>query len=373
MRIVINGLFLVPNRVGGSETYIRGLVDGLATADSDNDYILCLGPEAASTFRPQNRRWRIVPSPAASARRPLRLILEQFWLPTAAGAARADLIHSPGYTAPLVSAQWRVTSILDMNYRRHPEDLTPAERVAYSILVPRVAQRSHQIVTLTESGRTDVIRMTGVSPGKVTAIPLASRAYWPGDPSYDVARLAAIGVTAPFVLSVAAAYPHKNLMRLIQAFPLGKNHAATVQLVVVGLGGRALPSVKAAAERTGGLVRFLGWVDDATLASLYRCAVALAFPSLYEGFGLPILESMTHGTPVLTSNRGAMAEVADAAAELVDPYDVDAIREGLRRLVHDEHRRTELRRLGKHRAAQFSWSRTAEATLAVYRRAVAVS
>jgi glycosyltransferase involved in cell wall biosynthesis len=174
-----------------------------------------------------------------------------------------------------------------------------------------------------------------------------------------------VGVSEPFVVSVAAAYPHKNLRRLVTAFPLGDG--ASVQLVIVGLRGRATPEIESAlAGGRRDLVRVLGWVDDALLASLYRRALALAFPSLYEGFGLPILEAMALGTPVVTSAFGAMAEVAGDAAELVDPYSVESIRVGLERVVSNQNRRDVLRERGLRRAAQFSWTNTARKTLAVY-------
>jgi len=159
---------------------------------------------------------------------------------------------------------------------------------------------------------------------------------------------------------VAASYPHKNLQRLVQAFPPAVRDGHPVQLVLVGLKGVAEPVVGSAN------VKRLSWVDDVLLGTLYRRSRALAFPSLYEGFGLPILEAMAQGTPVLTSNFGAMAEIADGAAELVDPYDVAAIKAGLERLVFDDARRAELRALGLRRAAEFSWDRTALETKAVY-------
>ena len=126
-------------------------------------------------------------------------------------------------------------------------------------------------------------------------------------------------------------------------------------------------AVTSASSRKRDHIRVLGWVDDGLLASLYRRALALAFPSLYEGFGLPILEAMALGTPVLTSDFGAMSEVAGGAAELVDAYDVQSIRQGLSRLARDRPRRTQLRQLGFRRASEFSWTRTAQATLDIYR------
>jgi glycosyltransferase involved in cell wall biosynthesis len=287
------------------------------------------------------------------------------WLPRIAAKLGADLIHSAGYTGPLVSQARRVTSILDMNYRRHPEDLSLAERGVYAALIPAVARRSDRVLTLSEAARADIVHWTGVPSSKVSAIPLAPRVGWPGNSADDAARLSAAGVARPYILSVAAAYPHKNLVRLVQAFPLQGPSEDAVQLVMVGLTGRAAAAVHAAVTDRDH-VRALGWVDDALLASLYRGALALAFPSLYEGFGLPILEAMALGTPVLTSNFGAMSEVAGGAAELVDPFGIDAIRQGLRRVAYDPRRRAELRHLGSQRAAQFSWTRTAEATQLTY-------
>ena len=240
-----------------------------------------------------------------------------------------------------------------MNYKRHPEDLSAPERLIYAALIPRVAHASQRVIALSESGRADIVHWTGLEPSRVVAIPGAPRTIWPGDASDDLRLLAAVGVTEPFVLSVAASYPHKNLERLIAAFASG-----TGELVVVGLGGRAQPSIERLI-RARNDVRVLGWVDDTLLGSLYRRARLLAFPTLYEGFGLPILEAMAVGTPVLTSNYGAMAEVAGDAAELVDPRNVEAIASGLRTVLDSESRRTELRQRGLERAAQFSWTRTA--------------
>ena len=369
MRIVLNGLFLIPNRVGGSENYLRGLVHGLAEVDEEHEYILCLGPEAAPTFEPPSSRWRMLVSPRPSRLRAVRIALEQTWLPRIAAGLRVDVIHSAGYTGPIASNAARVTTIHDMNYKRHPEDLSVAERAVYSVIIPLVARKSHRVLTLTMAARADILRWTRARPAKVVVVHHGVRRIWPGDPHDDGKRLSDAGVSEPFVLSVAASYPHKNLHRLVSAFPLDVANASRVRLVIVGLKGRAHPAVEALSARDQQLIKILGWVDDALLASLYRRSLAVAFPSLYEGFGLPILEAMALGTPVITSNFGAMAEVADDAAELVDPYDVESIRAGLRRVAFDPARRMELGRRGLEHAAQFTWQRCARETLAVYAEA----
>jgi glycosyltransferase involved in cell wall biosynthesis len=371
MRVLLNGLFLRPGRVGGSETYLRGLVHGLASVDSDNEYIVCVTSEAARTFELPNRRWRVLQSPPVASGRAARLLLEQTWVPRVARPLGRDVIHSTGYTGPVWSAAPRVTSIHDMNYRRHPEDLSVAELAAYHVLIPQVARTSNRILALTHSAAADIQRWTSVHASRITVAPAAPRAVWPGSADADAAHLDGVRIPRPFALSVAAAYPHKNLERLVQAFLNDGRHSVPLHLVLVGLRGRSSTRILQAVRERNDRVRVLGWVDDALLGTLYRRATVLAFPSLYEGFGIPILEAMALGTPVLTSNYGAMAEVAGDAAELVDPRDVAAIRAGLARLAADRGRRDELSRLGRARARQFSWGQTASLVLNVYERVAA--
>jgi glycosyltransferase involved in cell wall biosynthesis len=290
-----------------------------------------------------------------------------------AGLLRTDVIHSAGYTGPLTSAAARVTTIHDMNYKRHPEDLSLAERAVYSVLIPQVVLRSHRLLTDSEAARADILRWTPAKPSDVVAVHLGVRAQWPGNPDDDSARLNTIDLTGPFILTVSASYPHKNLRRLISAFPLRLQGGQPVQLVVVGLRGRADRELQVASTERHGVIRILGWVDDALLGSLYRRAVALAFPSLYEGFGLPILEAMGVGTPVVTSAFGAMAEVAGDAAELVNPYDIGSIRRGLERICSDAAYRDHLRERGIERAAQFTWQEAARKTVDVYAAAKQVA
>jgi glycosyltransferase involved in cell wall biosynthesis len=367
MRIAINGLFLIPGQVGGSETYLRGLVDALARIKSGHEYVLFVGPESASSFDLSERGWQVIVSPIGSRTRAARLLLEQTWLPVTARRAQCTVIHSAGYTAPLLPRPRGVVSIFDMNYKRHPEDFSPAERLVYAALIPSAARVTDHVLTLSEAAKQDVVRWTGIAANKVTVVPLAPRAQWPGDPLEDSAHLTALGIRSRFVLSVAASHPHKNLKRLVEAFPIEDQDDKPVILVIVGSRGRARAELEVLARERQDLVLVLGWIPSDALAALYRNAAALAFPSLYEGFGLPILEAMALGTPVVTSNFGAMSEVAGGAAELVDPYDVASIRAALGR-VQDPTLRAQLRQRGLARASEFSWERTAIMTHDVYER-----
>src|SRR5262249_52954985 len=159
---------------------------------------------------------------------------------------------------------------------------------------------SAHVITLTEAARRDVVRWTGMPTARVTPVPLAPRTDWSRDAAADAERLATVGVHPPYILSVAATHPHKNLTRLVQALPVRDEHNGSVPLVMVGPKGRARAELERAAGDRQGQVKVLGWVDSETLAALYRRTTALAFPSLYEGFGLPILEAMALGTPVVT-------------------------------------------------------------------------
>jgi glycosyltransferase involved in cell wall biosynthesis len=365
VRILLNALFLRPRLVGGGETYARGLIAGLATIDTRNQYLLCLSPAAAQTFTRPNERWQLLVSPARVVSVPLRMLLEQTWLPRLARVSDVDLTHSLGYTGPWVGSERRVVSVYDMNYRRHPEDLQPLQRLGYRVLVPSTIARSDAVITLSSAARSDILKWTRAPAERVVAIPGAPRLDWPGHDDEDDARLSAAGVRQPFLLSVAASYPHKNLPRLLRAF-LGWRFDRPVMLVLTGLPGAAQRTIVSLARTRPDEIRLLGWVDDALLASLYRRAVALAFPTLYEGFGLPILEAMALGCPVITSNIGAMAEVANSAAEFVNPYSVADLRRAIDRILTDPNRRAELKARGFARAAQFSWERTAAQTLAVY-------
>ena len=178
----------------------------------------------------------------------------------------------------------------------------------------------------------------------------------------------------PFLLYAGSIRPQKNIPRLIEAFAVARSSLENIpeykdlRLIIIGDEISKHPNVRRAVihSRVENCVRFLGFIPFDTLRIFHELATAFVFPSLYEGFGLPIVEAMALGTPVLTSGLGAMLEVANGAAELVNPYDVGAIRHGLQRLVHDAARRDELRQLGLARAAKFTWERTARATLSTY-------
>lgn len=268
-------------------------------------------------------------------------------LPRAAGHARVDVLHCPSFRGPTASPVPLVVTVHDLAVLRHPGLFNRWTRGYSRLYVPRVVAAARLVVAVSEFTRNELVEVLGTPPDKVRLVPNAVPAgFTPNGQRAD----------GDYVLAVGTLEPRKNLVRLAQAAEL-----AGVELRVVGVrgwGGVELPPN----------VRLAGPVDDEQLAALYRGARCLAYPSLYEGFGIPIVEAMACGTPVVTSRGGATEEVAGGAAVLVDPFDPAAIAAGIHEALAS---REALRAAGLERARVFTRERVVEAMLAVYREAAA--
>lgn len=274
---------------------------------------------------------------------------------------RRQLLWSPGGSGPLCVAR-QVLTIHDVAPLEHPEWYGRRYAQWYRVLLPLLARRVRHVLTPSQFSRDRIVRVLRVPPERVTVTPLGvDPRFRPRDPAEVATRLAELGVRTPFLLAVSAVSERKNFRRLFAAWRRAAGSLSDLNLVVVGQtglryagsGGRfSLP------ERTRAFER----VSDEDLVTLYTGALAFVYPSLYEGFGLPILEAMACGTPVLTSRTSSMPEVAGDAALLVDPYDVEAIGRGLRRIVEDERMRLTLRARGLDHVRPYSYDRTAALT-----------
>jgi glycosyltransferase involved in cell wall biosynthesis len=247
----------------------------------------------------------------------------------------------------------------------------PATRLLYMEGITRAAARvADAIITPSQTVRQDVIRMLNVPPDRIVAIPEAPGPQYAPIDDEDALRKVRWKYRLPsrYVLSVGSLEPGKNRARLFQACAALRGEHAQAPVVVVGQPAWRYEGDYDVVRRLGleERVRFLGFVPDEDMPALYSGATCLAFPSLYEGFGLPVLEAMACGAPVLTSNVSATAEVAGDAALLVNPYDTDALTEALDRLLTDAELRARLRGLGIERARQFSWQRAARQAAIVY-------
>jgi glycosyltransferase involved in cell wall biosynthesis len=265
-----------------------------------------------------------------------------------------------------------VVTIHDVIYRIHPE-AHGWRSLALRALIPLAARRSERVIAPSETTRRDLIRLLKVPEGKIDVVPNGVGTP-PGGPSAseeDVRRRYQLG-SGPVLLTVSLKRPNKNLLRLLDALALIPSERRPLLV----LAGHATPYERELREHADQLdlttqTRFLGWVPQPQLEALYRTAACFVFPSLYEGFGLPVLEAMLRGTPVACSDRGALAEVANGAAVTFDPEKPSAIAEAIESIMRDPAERARLRSAGIANARRFSWTSAALRTLTVYERAFA--
>jgi glycosyltransferase involved in cell wall biosynthesis len=372
MRVALNLVYLVPGETGGMETYARELIPRLARLPG-LDLLALVNREAAEAG---DGPWgEVVPMQVVPVRARNRLEWvrgEQQHVPRLADRARADIVHSLASTAPPRGRARRVTTIHDLNYKLVPDTHFGMRGLGMRALVPAAARRSHRIVVDAASTRDDLVTHLGTPLGKIDVVPLGvaiGAASAPGDAASLRAKLG-LGDRA-VALSVSAKRPHKNIARLLDALAEIAPERRPV-LVVPGYPTPYEAQLRDHAERRGVAddVVWPSWLSAAELEGLYALATLVVFPSLYEGFGLPVLEAMARGVPVATSGRSSLAEVAGDAALVFDPEDVGAIRAAIERLLADEGERERLRAEGLRRASGFTWERTAELTAAAYERAL---
>jgi len=266
------------------------------------------------------------------------------------GLTCSDLFFSPGYNTPLFCASPFIFTIHDLSHIYCSENSDSLIRLYYATIMKRACHRATKILTVSEFTRRQIVEWSGIPPEKVFNVGCGvDAAYRPGDELY--------GLRFPYLLCVSNRKRHKNEFRVVEAFAR-TGLAETIRLVFTGEPTTDLADCLERYHLTPH-VYFTGVVPEAQLPSLYRGAQALVFPSLYEGFGLPLLEAMACGTPVVSSNTTAMPEVAGDAALLVDPTSVEQIASAMERIVSDSSLRRQLREKGLARAVQFSWDSTA--------------
>jgi glycosyltransferase involved in cell wall biosynthesis len=364
----LNLLHLVPGETGGSEIYARRLIPALLELRQGVQMTLFVAREAADADWPRDTN--VVRLPVRARSRIARVIAEQTLLPVIAARSDVDLLHNLFTTGPAVAGIPQVTTILDVIYKRFPETHAGWRARGMNVLVPLAARRSRRVLTLSRAAKEDIVRFLGIPGERVDVAYLG-----PGMPagvepiSEDELRAKLDLGAGPVVLAVSAKRPHKNLERLLEAFARLSTEPAPVLLIA----GYSTPFEPKLRRRAGDRVRFTGWVDDATLEGLYRMATCLAFPSLAEGFGLPVLEAMCRGLPVVCSNASSLPEVAGDAALYFEPTDIDAITAALDQVLGDSELREKLSAGGYEQARKFSWEATAKATLASYERALATA
>jgi glycosyltransferase involved in cell wall biosynthesis len=305
---------------------------------------------------------------------PAKVAWMQSILPLTVGPRTVDLCHFTNYHAALASRVPFVVNVHDMSLMTMPGGHPLKRVISMRPLLRAVARRSAAVLTLTESARQDAIEHLGLSAAKVRVVPAAAA---PGFGRIDdAARLEEVatrlGVKNGCLLFVGTIEPRKNLPRLLDAFARLRAQGIDRQLVICGGKGWKSTDIEPAVERFGlaRAVVFTGYVPDSDVVALLNLCGAFVYPSLYEGYGLPIIEALACGAPTVTSNRGATAEVAGDAALLVDPEDVDSLASALALALTHAPTRERLRAAGMRRSAEFSWERAAHETVAIYRDVV---
>jgi glycosyltransferase involved in cell wall biosynthesis len=373
MRIAFDGTTLTPGRTGVGY-YTEHLLQHLAReVESTGDQLIVISNQPIDTARPLPPHVRV----HQRSYFPLRIGWMQFLAARVLDDVRADVAHFTNGMLPLGAGSARVVTIHDMSLRLFP-NCHPARRLIINRPLLGVAARvADAVVTVSHSARRDLLRFHKLPADRVTVV---HEAAGPGfEPIADRSRRARIrmryGLPERFVLYVGAIEPRKNLPRLMEAFAIARSRGIPHELVCVGPYGWSSRDLYALVDRLGlrRVVHFTGYVPVEDLPVIYNLGEVFVFPSLYEGFGLPVIEAMACGTPVITANTSSLQEIAGDAAETVNPHDAAGLAALIVAVASDADRRALLRTRGLARAQEFSWARTAKQMLAVYNRAAGVT
>lgn len=379
MRIGVNTLFLIPGEVGGSETYLLQTLLAMAQHHADVEIVLFTNQENDPFLRAHLHDFPPVsfhPLTFQARNRTHRILREQVHLPWAVSRSGIDVLWSPGYTAPLFCPCPQAVSILDMQYKTHPEDMTFPTRLATDILVQMGVKSSQAILTISNFSRSEILQHTRANDANIEVTPLGvDPAFNPTVP-LPIIRAGIAHIVPPeipYLLCVANTYPHKNIAHLVAAYARMQTRIAH-HLVLVGnprRGERAVTQALCSAPEPHRIHRLRG-VDRSTLIALYQGAEIFIFPSLYEGFGLPVLEAMMAGTPVLTTRMASIPEVGGDCVWYLDPSPTTALDAAIQELLDlsPDQRQTRVD-AARNRARAYTWRDTSTATVQCLRRIAA--
>jgi glycosyltransferase involved in cell wall biosynthesis len=304
---------------------------------------------------------------------PALMTVGQGALSLAAGRLRLDLVHDPNGIAPFFGPRRgarRVVTLHDAFTYVQPQAQNWLDNWRYRWQLPRALRRADAVITVSACSRRDIAAHLGLAAERIAVIPEGVEAHFRPVPDCPARRatLARYGIAPPYLLYLGGINARKNVARLLEAYARLRERRPGIALVIAGKRQWLTGEIDATFERLalGDAVRFTGYVEDADLPALYSAAEAFVFPSLYEGFGLPPLEAMACGTPVVTSRVSALPELVGDAAVMIDPYDVPGLAAAIERVLTDDALRTDLRRRGLARSCQFTWRRAAGETLAIY-------
>jgi glycosyltransferase involved in cell wall biosynthesis len=361
VRIGINGRFLVAKRTGVQRAAYN-LIKTLFEIDRENEYILFTGEEQAKEWNYPNVK--LVTSRLKVGDNVRNHLWEQFVLPRLARKHGVDILHSPANMAPLFYRGASIVHIHDLCFVVNPQWYSYLFHTAYNVAIPRLAKRASRVITNSNNSRNDLLQFYQVDASKVRLI------YWAVDQTFGSEPLAdrRVDEEGDYILYVGSLEPRKNIGTLIEAYEQlrADNPDLKTKLILIGGESPLFATVRLQIKQFHNDVVFKGFVSDDELKQYYRNAMVVAYPSLYEGFGLPPLEAMASGAPVVTSNTSSLPEVVGDAALMVSPYDCAQLAGTLARVIRDRRLREEMRRRGFEQVKKFNWYRVARNVLAVY-------
>lgn len=381
LRLGVNTLFLVPGDVGGTETFLRETLKALAAGPNDVELVLFTSDDNDALLRSDLDRYPNVSFRHlrfSAAIRPLRIVIEQTLLPAACFFARLDCLWSPGYTAPFLAPCRQAVTIPDLQYKSHPEDMSRIERWVLDVLVRIACTTSRTIFTISEFSKREVVKYGFAPAEKIRAVLLGvDQSFGTIRPEEERRRIlqGVVPTDQPYILCVAHSYPHKNVNLLVDAFNQ-LSESITHNLVIVGKprrGEKALTDSIAGLKSRERLFRFKEGLPYETLQVLYQGADVFVLPSAYEGFGLPVIEAMMAGVPVVTSREGSLPEVGGELVVYVDALTAEDIARAIGKSVNWSKEEREMRCDGARRwAGNFTWQRSAEKLIAVFQEMTAM-
>lgn len=370
-RIGVNLLWLVPGEVGGSEEYSVRLLSAFADSGFDDiEVILYVNQRFVGSYPDLMDRFTTRVAPISGSSRLLRVLVESTWLAARSRMDHCDVLHHAGGTMPTFRSVPGVITMHDLQPLANPERFGLIKGTYIRVIAPRSVRKAERVLCLSEFVANDVVTRVGIDRSLLRIVPCGV-----SDPgaAFDHVRrdelLTALGLTdRPFILYPAITYPHKNHITLVAAFARLSETRPDLRLVLTGGSGPSEDVVTATIDAYGLSPKVIrtGRIPESDLDLLYRSAAVMAFPSSYEGFGVPMLEAMSRGCPIVASRIGALPDVVADAGEFVDPLDVRGWADAVGHLIDSPDRRAELSRNGFQRSRLFSWPASAAALHDIY-------
>jgi glycosyltransferase involved in cell wall biosynthesis len=367
MKIGINLLYLLPGVVGGTETYAAGLLHGLAQIDHEDEFVVFVNRESSKWPIPQAANFSRVVCPVWAGSRSRRYIFEQLKLPQLFAKHGIDIIHSLGYVGPLSTPCISIVTIHDLNFNRLKDTMPLTKRILLQFFSKQSARRADHVITVSDFSKKEICSVIKLNPDKITVThegPIRNTNInllekW-GELNDQY------GIHEPYVVAFGGGALHKNISSLIRAFDLIKDEFPHCLVLIGHIPADVDLSTESIGADTGKRIITTGYVPEEDILPLLRHADLFVLPSLYEGFGLPVLEAQQAGVAVACSNAGSLPEVGGDGAFYFDAKSIESIAKAMRHCLEDKVLRSELIQKGQNNLNRFSWEKTASETLSVY-------